>query len=33
MVKTSKVTNLNIVKNKKKDSSKVSSLSPREIVS
>ena len=33
MVKTSKVTNLNIVKNKKKNSSKVSSLSPREIVS
>ena len=33
MVKTNKVTNLNIVKNKKKDSSKVSSLSPREIVS
>ena len=33
MVKTSKVTNLNIVKNKKKDSSKVSALSPREIVS
>ena len=33
MVKTSKVTNLNIVKNKKKESSKVSALSPREIVS
>ena len=33
MVKTSKVTNLNIIKNKKKDSSKVSALSPREIVS
>ena len=33
MGKTSKVTNLNIVKNKKKDSSKVSALSPREIVS
>ena len=33
MVKTGKVTNLNIVKNKKKDSSKVSALSPREIVS
>ena len=32
-MKTSKVTNLNIVKNKKKDSSKVSALSPREIVS
>jgi ATP-dependent HslUV protease ATP-binding subunit HslU len=33
MEKTSKVTNLNIVKNKKKDNSKVSALSPREIVS
>ena len=33
MVKTNKVTNLNIVKNKKKDNSKVSALSPREIVS
>jgi ATP-dependent HslUV protease ATP-binding subunit HslU len=33
MVKTNKVTNLNIIKNKKKDSSKVSALSPREIVS
>ena len=33
MVKTSKVTNLNLVKNKIKDSSKVSALSPREIVS
>ena len=33
MVKTSKVTNLNVVKNKTKDSSKVSALSPREIVS
>jgi len=33
MVKTSKVTNLNIIKNKKKNSSKVSALSPREIVS
>ena len=33
MVKTSKVTNLNLVKNNKKDSSKVSALSPREIVS
>jgi len=32
-MKTNKVTNLNIVKNKKKDSSKVSALSPREIVS
>ena len=33
MVKPSKVTNLNIVKKKMKDSSKVSALSPREIVS
>jgi ATP-dependent HslUV protease ATP-binding subunit HslU len=33
MVKTNKVTNLNLVKDKKKDSSKVSALSPREIVS
>ena len=33
MVKMNKVTNLNIVKNKKKDNSKVSALSPREIVS
>ena len=33
MVKTNKVTNLNIIKNKKKNSSKVSALSPREIVS
>ena len=33
MIKTNKVTNLNIVKNKTKDSSKVSALSPREIVS
>jgi ATP-dependent HslUV protease ATP-binding subunit HslU len=33
MVKTNKVTNLNVVKNKKKDGSKVSALSPREIVS
>ncbi|MDC1092492.1 ATP-dependent protease ATPase subunit HslU [Pelagibacteraceae bacterium] len=33
MVKTNKVTNLNVIKNKKKDSSKVSALSPREIVS
>ena len=33
MVKTNKITNLNIVKNKKKDNSKVSALSPREIVS
>ena len=33
MVKSNKVTNLNLVKNKSKDSSKVSALSPREIVS
>ena len=33
MVKTNKITNLNIIKNKTKDSSKVSALSPREIVS
>jgi ATP-dependent HslUV protease ATP-binding subunit HslU len=33
MVKTNKVTNLNLVKNKTKDNSKVSALSPREIVS
>ena len=33
MARTNKVTNLNIIKNKKKDSSKVSALSPREIVS
>jgi ATP-dependent HslUV protease ATP-binding subunit HslU len=33
MIKTNKVTNLNVVKNKLKDSSKVSALSPREIVS
>jgi ATP-dependent HslUV protease ATP-binding subunit HslU len=33
MVKSSKVTNLKIVKNKSKESSKVSALSPREIVS
>ena len=33
MVKTSKVTNINIAKNKKKQSSRVSALSPREIVS
>ena len=33
MVKISKVTNLNVVKNKPKESSKVSALSPREIVS
>ena len=33
MVKSNKVTNLNIVKNKSRENSKVSSLSPREIVS
>ena len=33
MAKTNKITNLNIVKGKTKDSSKVSALSPREIVS
>jgi len=33
MVKTNKVTNLNIAKNKAKENSKVSALSPREIVS
>ncbi len=33
MVKTSKVTNLNVIKNKTKENSKVSALSPREIVS
>jgi len=33
MVKTDKITNLNLVKNKSKDNSKVSALSPREIVS
>jgi ATP-dependent HslUV protease ATP-binding subunit HslU len=33
MVKTNKITNLNTIKNKIKDSSKVSALSPREIVS
>jgi ATP-dependent HslUV protease ATP-binding subunit HslU len=33
MVKTSKITNLNIVKNNAKKNSKVSALSPREIVS
>ena len=32
MIKTNKVTNLNVVQ-KTKDSSKVSALSPREIVS
>ena len=33
MVKSSKITNLKVIKNKSKDSSKVSALSPREIVS
>ena len=33
MVKTGKITNLNLIKNKSKDNSKVSALSPREIVS
>jgi ATP-dependent HslUV protease ATP-binding subunit HslU len=33
MIKTNKITNLNVIKNKMKDSSKVSALSPREIVS
>ena len=33
MVKSGKITNLKVVKNKSKDSSKVSALSPREIVS
>ena len=33
MVKSGKVTNLKVIKNKSKDSSKVSALSPREIVS
>ena len=33
MVKTNKITNLNIVKNNAKKNSKVSALSPREIVS
>ncbi len=33
MVKSSKVTNLNLVKNKTKENSRVSALSPREIVS
>ena len=33
MVKSNKVTNLNLVKNKSKENSKVSALSPREIVS
>ncbi len=33
MIKTNKVTNLSVIKNKKKESSKVSALSPREIVS
>ena len=33
MVSSKKITNLNLVKNKKKENSKVSALSPREIVS
>ncbi len=33
MIKSNKVTNLNVVKNKVKENSKVSALSPREIVS
>ena len=33
MVKSNKVTNLKVIKNKSKDNSKVSALSPREIVS
>ena len=33
MVKSSKITTLNIIKNKSKETSKVSALSPREIVS
>ena len=33
MVKSNKVTNLNLVKSKTKENSKVSALSPREIVS
>ena len=33
MAKSGKITNLNLVKNSKKDNSKVSALSPREIVS
>ena len=33
MAKSGKVTNLNLVKNSKTESSKVSALSPREIVS
>ena len=33
MVKSNKITNLNIIKNKTKENSKVSALSPREIVS
>ena len=33
MIKTNKVANLNIIKNKAKENSKVSALSPREIVS
>ena len=33
MAPTNKVTNLKVVKNKSKETSKVSALSPREIVS
>ena len=33
MTKSNKITNLNLVKNKVKENSKVSALSPREIVS
>ena len=33
MVNSKKITNLNLVKNNKKENSKVSALSPREIVS
>ena len=33
MVKSSKVTSLNVIKNKTNNNSKVSALSPREIVS
>ncbi len=33
MIKSNKITNLNVIKNKTKDNSRVSALSPREIVS
>ena len=33
MIKSNKIASLNVVKNKTKDNSKVSALSPREIVS